>query len=156
MCLCMSPFVKLRRPMICALTSCDSMNFHLPHRAIGKGSKENCISFCKSGGRGRGKNRGNIHACAVCCAESPQSYQTLCHPVDCSLPGSRVHGDSPGKNTGVDCHALLQGIIPTQGSNLHLLCLLHWQAGSVPLAAPGPVKYPCLSLSNQTLHKEGS
>ena len=32
--------------------------------------------------------------------------------------------DSPGKNTGVGCHALLQGIFPTQGSNLHLLCLL--------------------------------
>ena len=33
------------------------------------------------------------------------------------LPGSSVHGDSPGKNTGVGCHALLQGIFPTQGSN---------------------------------------
>ena len=32
-------------------------------------------------------------------------------------PGSSVHGDSPGKNTGVSCHALLQGIFPTQGSN---------------------------------------
>ena len=42
---------------------------------------------------------------------------TLCKPMDCSLPGSSVHGDSPGKNTGVDCHALLQGIFPTQGSN---------------------------------------
>ena len=31
--------------------------------------------------------------------------------------GSSVHGDSPGKNTGVDCYALLQGIFPTQGSN---------------------------------------
>ena len=30
--------------------------------------------------------------------------------------------DSPGKNTGVGCHALLQGIFPTQGLNLHLLC----------------------------------
>ena len=30
-------------------------------------------------------------------------------------PGSSVHGDSPGKNTGVGCHALLQGIFPTQG-----------------------------------------
>ena len=28
--------------------------------------------------------------------------------VDCSLPGSSAHGDSPGKNTGVGCHALLQ------------------------------------------------
>ena len=41
------------------------------------------------------------------------------------------------KNTGMDCHALLQGIFPTQGSNLFLLCLLHWQAGSLPLAPPG-------------------
>ena len=44
--------------------------------------------------------------------------------------------DSPGKNTGMGCHALLQGIFPTQGSNPHLLCPLHWQAGS-SLAPPG-------------------
>ena len=37
--------------------------------------------------------------------------------------------DSPGKNTGVGCHALLRGIFPTQRSNL---CLLHWQVGSLP------------------------
>ena len=41
--------------------------------------------------------------------------------MDCSPPGSSVHGDSPGKNTGVGCHALLQGISPTQGSNPGLL-----------------------------------
>ena len=46
-----------------------------------------------------------------------QSCLTLCEPMDCSLPGSSVHGDSPGKNTGVGCHALLQGFFPTQGSN---------------------------------------
>ena len=34
---------------------------------------------------------------------------------------------TPGKNTGVRCRALLQGIFLTQGLNLHLLCLLHWQ-----------------------------
>ena len=34
------------------------------------------------------------------------------------------------------CHALLRGIFPTQGSNLHLFGLLHWQADSLPLAAP--------------------
>ena len=39
-----------------------------------------------------------------------------------SLLGSSVHGDSPGKNTEMGCHALLQGIFPTQGSKL---CLLH-------------------------------
>ena len=43
---------------------------------------------------------------------------------------------SPGKNTGVDCHALLQGIFPTRGLNLRLLCLLHWQAASLALAPP--------------------
>ena len=37
--------------------------------------------------------------------------------MDCSLLGSPVHGDSPGKNTGVSCRALLQGIFLTQGSN---------------------------------------
>ena len=36
--------------------------------------------------------------------------------MDCSPPGSSVCGDSPGKDTGVGCHALLQGIFPTQGS----------------------------------------
>ena len=46
-----------------------------------------------------------------------QSCLTLCDPLDCSLPDSSVHGDSPGKNTGVGCHALIQGIFPTQGSN---------------------------------------
>ena len=46
-----------------------------------------------------------------------QSCPTLCDPMDGSLPGSSVHGDSPGKNTRVDCHALLQGIFLTQGLN---------------------------------------
>ena len=46
-----------------------------------------------------------------------QSSPILCYPMDCSLPGSSVHGDSLGKNTGVCCHALLQGIFLMQGSN---------------------------------------
>ena len=37
--------------------------------------------------------------------------------MDCSLPGSSVHGHSPGKSTGVGCHGLLQRIFPIQGSN---------------------------------------
>ena len=44
-----------------------------------------------------------------------QLYLTLCDPMDCNLPGSTLHGDSPGKNTGVGCHALLQEIFPTPG-----------------------------------------
>ena len=65
-----------------------------------------------------------------CCAKSLQSCLTLCDPTDCSPPGSSVHGDSPGKNTGVGCHFLLQGIFPTQGSNPGLphcrQILHHW------------------------------
>ena len=34
---------------------------------------------------------------------------TLCDTIDCSSPGTSVHGDSPGKNAGVGCHALLRG-----------------------------------------------
>ena len=49
-----------------------------------------------------------------------QSCLTLRKPMDCRSPGSSIHGDSPGKNTGVGCHALLQGISPTQGSNTGL------------------------------------
>ena len=50
-----------------------------------------------------------------------QLCPTLCDPMDCSSPGFSAHGDSPGKSTGVGCHALLQGIFPTQGSNPELL-----------------------------------
>ena len=59
--------------------------------------------------------------------------------------------DSPGKNTGVGCHALLQGIFPTQGSNPRLLRLLHWQAGSLPLAPPGKPSLKAISFENRVL-----
>ena len=55
-------------------------------------------------------------ACSVLGLVAPTCL-TLCDHVNCSPPGSSVHGDSPGENAGVDCHALLQGIFPTQGSN---------------------------------------
>ena len=48
------------------------------------------------------KGRGTRHSCDSCMwAKCLQSCQTLCDPMDCSLPGSFVHGDSPGNNTGV-------------------------------------------------------
>ena len=55
----------------------------------------------------------------------------------------------PAKNTGVDCHALLQGIFPTQELNSHLQCLQYWQAGSLPLAAPGKPIYGLFFVSKQ-------
>ena len=56
---------------------------------------------------------------AVLCLVA-QSCPTLFNPMDYSPQGSSVHEDSPGKNTGEGCHALLQGIFPTQGSNTGL------------------------------------
>ena len=54
--------------------------------------------------------------------------QLFVTPQNCSQPWN-----FPGKNTGVGCHFLLQGIFLIQGSNPRLLCLLHWQVGSLPL-----------------------
>ena len=58
--------------------------------------------------------------CACMCSKSLQSILWTV-PRQCFCLW-----DSPGNNTRVGCHALLQGIFPTQRSNLHLLCLLHW------------------------------
>ena len=73
-------------------------------------------------------------------AKSLQSCLTLCDPMDCSPPGSSVHGVLQARIPGVGCQALLQGIFQTQGWNSHLLLLLHWQVGSLPLAPPGEPK----------------
>ena len=70
---------------------------------------------------------------------SAQRVQLSCNPIDCSPPGSSVHGVFPGKNTGVGCRFLLQGIFLTQRSNLGLL---HWQAHSLPLSHMGSPVWP--------------
>ena len=54
-----------------------------------------------------------------------------------SLSGSSVAGIPQARILGVGCRALTQGVFPTQGSNLRLLRLLHWQMGSLPLRPPG-------------------
>ena len=84
-----------------------------------------------------------------CHAKLLRSCPTLCEPTDCSPPGSSVHGDSPGKNTGVGCYVLLQGIFLTQGSNLLLSCLLRWQVGSLPLVPPGSPRRTLFSTNKQ-------
>ena len=86
----------------------------------------------------------------------PQSCPTLCDPMDCSPPGSSVHRDSPGKNIGVGCHTLLQGIFPIQGLNSGLprgrqiLYPLSHQRGQLVLSLVLPVgdevSGGCLSL----------
>ena len=56
----------------------------------------------------------------------------LCDLMHCSPRGSSVHGDSPGKNTGVGCHALLQGIFPTRDRTQ-----VSHTADSLPSEPPG-------------------
>ena len=74
---------------------------------------------------------GYTHVCA--CSVVSDSL----HPTDYNLPGSVCPWDSSGKNTGVGCLVLLQGIFPTEGLNPSLLCLQHRQAGSLLLVSPG-------------------
>ena len=66
----------------------------------------------------------------MCCAESLSRVRlfVVSNPIHCSLLGSSVHGDSPGRNSGVGCHALLQRIFQlrdrSQVSRI-LYCLSH-------------------------------
>ena len=95
-----------------------------------------------------------------------QSCLTLCNAVDCSPPCSSVHGvGSSGKNAGVGWHFLLQGIFPTQGSNLSLLHLRHWRVDSLALSHLGspqehlqlgklPVRSTCLQAHGEPVWKE--
>ena len=74
------------------------------------------------------------YICEGCCAVLYFVAQS-CSLQPCNLQPNRFRcpWDSPGKNTGVSCHFLLQGIFPTQGSKLHLLFLLNWWVDSLPL-----------------------
>ena len=89
------------------------------------------------------------------CAKSLQSCLTLCNPMDCSLPGSSVHADSPGKNTGVGCHTHPPGdlsdpeIGPTSPAAPEL------QANSLPQSPQGKLGSDMIAvLSGQNLSRE--
>ena len=62
-----------------------------------------------------------IYTYMCACVLSHSVMSDSLRPHGLQLPGSSVHGDSPDKNTGVGCQALLQGIFPIQGSNPGLL-----------------------------------
>ena len=94
-----------------------------------------------------------IHKCSACFIYSPVfSILLLIFSFACAQSlrvsdsvqlrgpkpaGSSVHGDSPGKNTGMGCCALLQGS-SQPGDRTHISNLLHWQAGSLPTEPPEP------------------
>ena len=83
--------------------------------------------------------------------KSLRHVRHFCYSMDCSLARLLCPWNSPGKNTGVGCLSLLQGIFPTQGSNPHRL---HWRMDSLPMSHMGsplfhvnylsllPVSYP--------------
>ena len=80
------------------------------------------------------------------CAKTLQSCPTLYKPMDCNPPDSSVHGILQARILEwVLCPP--QGDRPTQGLNPHLLCLLHWQVGSLPLVPPGKLYTSCPSTS---------
>ena len=93
----------------------------------------------KSGGREKEPHGYDRHPIMLTCVHVRQIASVISDAL-------RPYGpllcpwDSPGKNTGVGCRALLQGIFVTQGWNLSLLCLLHGQAGDLLLAPPGKPK----------------
>ena len=84
-----------------------------------------------TGGSLQGQLTCNREACAV-----TQSCPTLCDPMDCSCQAPLSMGFSRPEYWS-ELPFLLQGIFLTQGWNPRLLCLLHWQAGSLPLVLPG-------------------
>ena len=87
------------------------------------------------------------------CAKVLQSC--LFASLDHIPPESSVPRDSPGKNIGVGCHALLQGFFPAQGSNPRLLCLLHWPVASLPPVPPGkPTHMGSQVLSLEIWHQQ--
>ena len=58
---------------------------------------------------------GGLEPCSAVLCLVTQSCLTLCKLMDSSPPGSSLPWDSPGKNTGVGCHFLLQGNLPNSG-----------------------------------------
>ena len=132
------PLVNLRS-MLSKLMRCtetENLNACSQHWPIERAQffSRQCPTACRTANTSTGEWIGvQSFASSSICA---QSCPTLCDPMDCSPPVGCPY-DFPCKNTEVSCHFLLQGIFPTQELNLSLLCLLHWQADSLPLSHPG-------------------
>ena len=91
------------------------------------------------------RNPTSVYCVCVCTLNSHSVVSNFLSPFGLLLARLLCLWDSPG-NTGVGCHARLQGIFPTQGWNLCFLCLLHWQAASLPLAPSGKPRFTSIQL----------
>ena len=122
----------------------------LPGSPLVKNPPANAEDLGSIPGLGRYPEGGNGNPLQYPCLENPmdrgacqayspalcliaESCPTPCDPMGCSPQGSSIHGVSPDKNIGVDCHGLLQGIFPPWGSNpglphcRQILCQLSYQ-----------------------------
>ena len=92
-------------------------------------------------------------------------YRCVCSVTSVVSDSLKPHGlqpsrllcpwDSPCKNTEVGSHVLLQGIFPTQGSNLHLLCLLHCRQILYPLSHLGSPNTDAILFRGE-IHRDGN
>ena len=103
--------------------------------------RRGCHKSCNSQGPRGSLSLGLVRACVLTHFSYVWLFLTL-WTMACQLC---CPWDSPGQNSGVGCHALLQGIFPTQGANQCLLGLLHWQADSSPLMPPGKPPPPTIA-----------
>ena len=155
-CVCVCMLVAQSRLTLCEPTDCGSPGFSYYGILQARILEWVSIPFFRGSSRTQGSNPGlshfrqilyhlshqgsphkNVCVCVCVCVCVYVSHSVLSDSM-------QPHGlwptrllcpwDSPGKNSGVDCHFLLQGIFPTQGSNP---CLPHWQVDSLPLSHQG-------------------
>ena len=87
-----------------------------------------------------------LRVCECACSVA-QACPTLCSPMDCNLPGSSINGIFQARVLEWVAISFSRGSSRLiQGSNLPLLCLLHWQVDSLPLAPPGKPQIMALIL----------
>ena len=134
------------------LTLCSPMSTRLlcpwynPDKNTGSGSKvaQSCPTLCDTVDPPGSSARGILQARYWSGLPFPSPGDLLnpgIEPRSPALQADALTSEPPGlgspQNTVAGCHFLHQGIFPTQGLNLHLLCLLHWQMDSLPLSHLG-------------------
>ena len=117
MCVCVCVCARMHMCAQSCLTLCNSMDCSLPGTSVHGTAKSQCVYGC-------------MYMCMCVCVCSVVSDSATPWTVASHVPLSM---GLPGKNIGAGCRFLLQGIFLTQGSNLSLLHLQHWQADSLPL-----------------------
>ena len=125
------PFSMAKKPFRNKMNKIKFYTVHLNYSGEGNG---NPLQYSRlENPMDRGASWATVRVCVLSCSVMSDSLQ----PHGLQPVRLLCRWDSPGKNTGAGCLALFQGIFPAQGSNQHLLHLLHWQMGALPLAPVG-------------------